>query len=89
MDTLDPQPFEAMGEEYDAWQMVVLEAREHGIDFNQGQNGELLHAAIARWGEELTQLRMLGSQEVADRALNERREQHQKLRQALREGESS
>ena len=52
----DPLTFlRYQGTEHDAWLAVVKEAREHGLDFDG--NAERLHAAIARWGEELVELR--------------------------------
>lgn len=46
--------------EHQAWLALVQEMRQAGVgDVNAGGEHERLHDAIAAWGEELAQLRMM------------------------------
>lgn len=51
--------------EWDAWQLVVTEARTRGIDLNVD---ERFYAAITAWAEELVALRQTQDARVVDRA---------------------
>lgn len=61
--------------EHHAWRAVVSEMRLAGVgDVNAGGRHERLHDAIAAWGEELAQLRMMDPDPVhAEAALEQRR----------------
>lgn len=63
------------GVEWEAWQAVVAELRECGAgEINAGGRHERLHDLIARWGEELAQLRLADPDPThAANALRERR----------------
>ncbi len=78
MDDFNPEFLAQQEREWQAWRDACAELKALGHDFNAGEDGEQLHNALVKWGEELAELRRLDPDPTHRvNALNERREAYQ------------